>query len=67
MPGQKQYSKLPEIIFLNLSKTIEFSRDEINWNKFDTNKDASNICENERIFLNLLKFTWISSQYRVFR
>ena len=26
-------------------------------NKFDTNKDASNKCENERIFLNLLEFT----------
>ena len=26
-------------------------------NKFDPNKDASNICENERIFLNLLEFT----------
>ena len=25
-------------------------------NKFDPNKDASNICENERIFLNLLEF-----------
>ena len=28
-------------------------------NKFDTNKDASNICENERIFLNFLEFTQI--------
>ena len=27
------------------------------FNKFDPNKDASNICENERIFLNLLEFT----------
>ena len=26
-------------------------------NKFDTNKDASNKCENERIFLNFLEFT----------
>ena len=26
-------------------------------NKFDTNKDASNICENERIFLNFHEFT----------
>ena len=26
-------------------------------NKFDPNKDASNIIENERIFLNLLEFT----------
>ena len=26
-------------------------------NKFNPNKDASNICENERIFLNLLEFT----------
>ena len=30
----------------------------IRWiNKFDTNKDASNKCENERIFLNFLEFT----------
>ena len=26
-------------------------------NKFDTNKDASNKCEDERIFWNLMKFT----------
>ena len=26
-------------------------------NKFDSNNDASNKCENERIFLNLLDFT----------
>ena len=26
-------------------------------NKFDTNKDACNVCENERIFLNFLEFT----------
>ena len=33
---------------------------EILRNKFNTNKDASNICKNERIFwifLNLFKFT----------
>ena len=28
-------------------------------NKFDTNKDASNKCENERIFLNFLEFDGI--------
>ena len=28
-------------------------------NKFDTTKDASNKCENERIFLNLMEFTQI--------
>ena len=28
-------------------------------NKFDSNNDASNECENERISLNLLEFTWI--------
>ena len=32
-------------------------RDNPDKNKFDTNKDASNKCENERIFLNLLEFT----------
>ena len=26
-------------------------------NKFDTNKDTSNRCENERIYLNFLEFT----------
>ena len=26
-------------------------------NKFNTNKDASNKCENKRIFLNFLEFT----------
>ena len=26
-------------------------------NKFNANNDASNDCENERIFLNLLEFT----------
>ena len=28
-------------------------------NKFDSNNDASDECENERIFPNLLEFTWI--------
>ena len=32
-------------------------RSENYTNKFDTNNDASNKCENERIFLNLLEFT----------
>ena len=39
MPGQKQYSKLPEIIFLNLSKTIEFNREEINWKTIKLNQN----------------------------
>ena len=32
---------------------------KINNNKFDTNKDASNKCENEGIFLNFLEFNGI--------
>ena len=28
----------------------------LSFNKFDPNNDASNRCENERIFLNLLEF-----------
>ena len=36
---------------------ISYSKD--NENKFDSNNDASNECENKRIFLNLLEFTWI--------
>ena len=39
MPGQKQYSKLPEIIFLNLSKTIEFNREEISWKTIKLNQN----------------------------
>ena len=39
MPGQKQYSKLLEIIFLNLSKTIEFNREEINWKTIKLNQN----------------------------
>ena len=41
------------------------------FNKFDTNKNASNTCENERIFWNsgifwnLLKFTWICTFWEV--
>ena len=29
------------------------------YNKFDTNNEASNECENERIYLNLLEFIGI--------
>jgi hypothetical protein len=38
-------------------KSIEIDQFQMNYNKFDTNKDASNKCEDERIFLNLMEFT----------
>ena len=42
-------------------RKLEAERDRIikqgeKGNKFDSNNDASNRCENERIFLNLLEF-----------
>ena len=39
---------------LGVSPIVPLKR--VTKNKFDSNNDASNVCENERIFLNLLEF-----------
>ena len=47
-----QISKRIDDCLANLHMISQFEK-----TKFDTNNDASNECENERIFLNLLEFS----------
>ena len=44
-----------EVTIKNVNSVLSRNTGNESKNKFDPNKDASNICENERIFLNLLE------------
>ena len=48
-----------ELVVKKLANLVSMAMVRDSLNKFDSNNDASNECENERIFLNLLEFTWI--------
>ena len=61
--GRTKVTKRAEDILVDITNygqekiSLTSGRGRMKINKFDSNNDASNKCENERIFLNLLEFT----------